>query len=1093
MRREYEQLLEGLDDLTSPFQFTLGPSERADLTTFVRAMEAVDRHVDRLPDADRPARLQQVRASLRGPVDGLPSELATLLPPLRHRARQLDVLTSLQQLGDRALEVGEALRHETDPTRFLALIQEEGQLTVRLSLLFMGTPPPRFSAFFLALGNVGNVVDELKDVRRDQAVGEIRVRPGVRLHLHLVALLVRQLPTLVRLHPRPWRIPKWAWPLVVIGLAGCPQRPIEPDPGLDTTTPASPGEARAGVVRDPAALFGGVNAEGRVGDIKLYNHLVQVIIQGPYRGHGYVDVGGGIIDADLVRSGVLGRDTVEDLFLAFNRARVAHADTVTVVDDGASGGPAVVRAAGTDVVWAFFQNALELGDPLLDDLGLEITTEFSLPPDSHTITVTTTLHNPGTGTVSFHPQDGLMASGEDLLTWSSGAGVGDLGSGLVDAIGVTGLQGEATVSLQAESGGLRVGGLDLFLGDLGILTPEHPEQTLEAGATATLTRFVTIAPDIVTAEADRWRRDRPVGSATGRITDIVTGDPIPGVRLWFVHDEDVAGFALTEADGTYRAELPVGPWEAWAVARAFDEHVQLPEGAGRLGPFSASHLQDEVLHALDGSAPALPLSWATHHQTPEPVPIDIVAGAEATTDLMMSPLARLHVDLDDGDQAVPAVVEVRYLDPPPALPSALADAFGLPTSASRAAWAWTATGAVDLPLLPGRFEVIAVHSWRHERASGEITATAGETTTLRLQLDPVVPRDGWLALDPHLHGAPSFDGALPMSHRLVTCAATGVDLPVTTDHDRHADYAPLATALGLDGRMQVIPGVEVTSFVRGHFNLYPLPSPPPGAANGGALSWWTTPPTTTQDLFASMRATGGPDTLVAMNHPRAPGMSSFAGYDAATAEPDRPHLWSWDFDTFELMNGGVDNLAAVRDDWFSFLDTGRVKVPTGSSDTHYRFIPCGYARTDVFLGTDDPAAVTPVEVRDAIMAGRVVVANGTTLRATVEGELPGATVVGGSVTVHATVQAPSWIVPGVLRIYGNGEVLHTEAIPTEPADETWLDGSWTLALDTDSWIVIEVQGDVPMGDAMRNFLPYAATNAFFVDVDGDGWTAPGLP
>jgi hypothetical protein len=43
----------------------------------------------------------------------------------------------------------------------------------------------------------------------------------------------------------------------------------------------------------------------------------------------------------------------------------------------------------------------------------------------------------------------------------------------------------------------------------------------------------------------------------------------------------------------------------------------------------------------------------------------------------------------------------------------------------------------------------------------------------------------------------------------------------------------------------------------------------------------------------------------------------------------------------------------------------------------------------------------------------------------------------------------------------------------------------------DAWFAVEVMGTQSMGDFWRNNTPYGMTNAFFLDVDGDGWTPPG--
>lgn len=878
--------------------------------------------------------------------------------------------------------------------------------------------------------------------------------------------------------------------------AAVPESP--PALGVDPTVRAAVDEARAGVVAEggEAALFGGVTAEGRAGDVKLYNSRVQVVIQGAYEGNGYIDSGGGIIDLDLVREeGTLGRDLVEDLFLSFDLSRLAHAASVEILADGSDGGPAVVRSRGTDVPWKFVQGLFERDEPVVDDLHLDIVTTYELAPDAYALSVVTTLTNTGDETVSFTPQAGSFASGEDLLSWAPDVGFEGPPSGAIDAAIFTGRQGEATFSTWAE-GGLSISALAALASDLGIFLAEHPRVELSPGGVVTLARTLAITPDTATAEGLRRASSGQVLATAGG-TVRTNGAGVPGVRVHLVDDSDrVAGFAMTDGDGAWSAQLPPGEWTAYAVATSDDELLPLPAGAGRYGPFAAEAVNQRQLDVLAGLDPATPLPFATGRATPPPTAFSLAASG-ATVDLELAPEGRLRVELVDGAGVpLPGVVDLGWAagaPPTSVVPDVLRGPLGI-SSSGRAAWAWTATGTLEIDALPGIYTLSAGHSWRHGRASvAEVEVAAGEVATVRLVLDEVVPRDGWLAVDPHLHGAPSFDGALPMEDRLVTCAATGVDLPVTTDHDAIADYRSLATALGLDGRLLVVPGTEVTTLARGHFNLYPLDPAPLSAANGGAEPWWDTP-ADTQELFDRMRRIAGPDGVIQVNHPRTPGMFTVGDFQPATATPSAPDFWSWDFQTFELLNGGVDDLEDMRRDWFALLDFGLLRVPIGASDSHYRYIPCGLARTDVFLGTTDIGAVSIEDVRAALLAGHVVVASGTTLRATVTGSgapgLPGDTLVGETMTVRATVRAPDWIQPGTLRVYVGGEVAIEEAMPAVATNGVWLDGSWTVAVPADTWIVVEVAGTESLGATWRNSTPYAATNAFLVDSAGDGWTSP---
>ena len=353
-----------------------------------------------------------------------------------------------------------------------------------------------------------------------------------------------------------------------------------------------------------------------------------------------------------------------------------------------------------------------------------------------------------------------------------------------------------------------------------------------------------------------------------------------------------------------------------------------------------------------------------------------------------------------------------------------------------------------------------------------------------------MPRDGRLSMDSHLHAAPSNDASVAMEDRLIQCAALGVDLPVTTDHDRRSDYRPLATALGLDDRMTVIPGIEVSPVLRGHVNAFP--APPVDRPNGGAEPWWNTPQDT-DDLYGRIRASVDDDIVVQANHPRS---FDFGNWNPALGAPNRPDFWTWEFDAFELVNGKrASALDDLRVDWFSFLDLGRLRTPTGVSDSHSLSAPCGYGRTDLLVDVASPVSVSNDVVRDAIAAGNTVVAVGLTVdaRMTLDGQdeiLPGGTSVGTAGQIAVSVRAPDWIVPDTVRVWRNGVMVHEVPIVEPAVDGVWYDDVLAVTADADSWFVVEVVSATPMTGYLGGALPYAAVNAFLVDVDGAGWVGP---
>ncbi len=898
-------------------------------------------------------------------------------------------------------------------------------------------------------------------------------------------------------------------------LSGCPFEP-EPVPalpdwggGVDPRVAAVAGEARAGKIphgdEGLAALFGGIAAEGAGGDYKIYNTKVQFIVQGPKRSHGYVDTGGNVIDADLVRpEGQLGRDTLDDLFLSFGIGRLAHATAMEVVASGEDGGAVVLRVESEDVLWDFIHGAFEGTDPLLEDQPVSIITDFSLEPDSYSLGITTTIANTGTEAARFNPCDGFIASDEDLLPWQDGAGVGQSPQDPIYALGAAGKHGEPVLSLWSPTGPVNLLAITEVVSSAGLVGVSHGWTDLEPGASLTLDRVLSLAPDTVTAEMERWDSLRQsMGSVSGQVTDASNGEGIEGARVHFARETgdgyEIAGYLVTDADGRYGGSLPASEWTAYAVARGSTDRVDVAENAGRYAPFAHEGINLQQLQALQGESSPPALAWAAGRLSPEGQAITTSPDATATANFALAAPAHLALSISDDEASpLPAVVEVLWASgapPESAIPAELHDDLGIPQG-SVAARAWTTDGELDLVLPPGDYSVRVEHSWRHERVVGSlVTLVAGETASLEASLAEVIPLDGWLSLDGHLHAAPSNDGSLAMEDRLIACAASGVALPVTTDHDRQADYRPLASALGLDSRMQVIPGVEISSVLRGHFNLFPADVQPLTEINGGAHEWWFAPDDT-EEHTARMRESGLPESLLQANHPRS-GLFDFASYDPESGLPGRESFWSWNFDLFELVNStSTRNWEGIRPDWFSFLSLGQKKIPTGVSDSHSRTSPCGYGRTDVFLDSTDPSSVTYAQLQDAVLAGHVVVSGGITLRATAtqgsELALPGDTIAGSGAELVAAVQGPSWIVPETLRLYRNGEVLEEIVLPTSPDGANWGGHTWTLDDSTDAWYVVEVEGSQALGGMWHGGLPYAAANAFFVDVAGDGWDPPGL-
>jgi hypothetical protein len=116
--------------------------------------------------------------------------------------------------------------------------------------------------------------------------------------------------------------------------------------------PSRESKARAQKITNRHQLIGGLNALGEVGDYRLENDEIRLIVQdkGFNRANGLF--GGSLIDADLRRTrsesdafGEEGHDTFGELFPAFF-LEVIDPDQVEVINDGSDGEAAVVEVRG---------------------------------------------------------------------------------------------------------------------------------------------------------------------------------------------------------------------------------------------------------------------------------------------------------------------------------------------------------------------------------------------------------------------------------------------------------------------------------------------------------------------------------------------------------------------------------------------------------------------------------------------------------------------------------------------------------------------------------------------------------------------------
>lgn len=415
---------------------------------------------------------------------------------------------------------------------------------------------------------------------------------------------------------------------------------------------------------------------------------------------------------------------------------------------------------------------------------------------------------------------------------------------------------------------------------------------------------------------------------------------------------------------------------------------------------------------------------------------------------------------------------------------------------------------------PGRYRVLATRGPEFNVTQTRIDVAAGQEMTLALDTPQrVLETPGWIAADLHVHAAPSDDSTVPMHKRLASFVAEGGEVIVSTDHDHISDYAPLIDSLQLGSHVNSIVGLEITStvstpaapFTAGHSNVLPMPRDPLAHRKGAIGSEGRR----LRELIAAARAIPG-DRLFQLNHAREPGQSAIEDEGAffthlsvgnefdRTLPLDAPANRSLierdpetgfrdlDFDAMELLNGPwMSRYRSLREDWFALLRQGERLTATGNSDTHTLRSAPAVPRNYVEMTDDTPVNFDEAEFIANLKAGRSYVTTGPLLEVDLEPTAPD----GATARLTAQVRVAPWVGASHLRVFVNGHLREDLALPD--------DGKVALDLhfDRDSFVTVEVEGTP--GDVyaalLPGFVPFAHTNPFFIDANGDGeWTPPGL-
>src|SRR5262249_39770111 len=129
---------------------------------------------------------------------------------------------------------------------------------------------------------------------------------------------------------------------------------------------------------------------------------------------------------------------------------------------------------------------------------------------------------------------------------------------------------------------------------------------------------------------------------------------------------------------------------------------------------------------------------------------------------------------------------------------------------------YTPNGQASFSLPAGRYTVYATRGFEYGLDKKTVTLKPGGGAQFLLKIRREVATPGLAACDTHIHTFEvSRHGDSSLDECVTTIAGEGIELPVCTEHDKHASHQEAALRTGLRDRFTPIDGNEVTTKV-GH-------------------------------------------------------------------------------------------------------------------------------------------------------------------------------------------------------------------------------------------------------------------------------------
>ena len=312
--------------------------------------------------------------------------------------------------------------------------------------------------------------------------------------------------------------------------------------------PATAGTVSAYWISSSAQLLSGSYSDGRVSDVMMENDSIAVVITAMGHTEYYGVSGGNIIDAG---SSIDRIDALAELYTYFNNEwpRQANYSSLSIIDDGTGGDPAVVRTSGVDT----------------DNPSIAVVTDYILDVDALFVTISTTVTNNGGSAInSFELGDGFAWGSCEYFAPGYGFSLS----------GVTYEPWLAGTSYDGVSYGYCSAWVNTIWGDHGGGWSDVNDTTanLAPGGSCTYDRHLAVGGRDIASVATIIHEVKatPAGSLSCTVTAPSTGGPPADSRIEAYDDSDDHYLQMVpDLSGDAFTTLPAGDWRLLATAPGY--------------------------------------------------------------------------------------------------------------------------------------------------------------------------------------------------------------------------------------------------------------------------------------------------------------------------------------------------------------------------------------------------------------------------------------------------------------------------------------------------------------------------------------------